>query len=173
MDYLKIGNYIQNQRKNKNLTQKELGEKLGVSFQAVSKWELGETLPDTALLLDLAEVLDTTVDKILNGGSLIIKDRKYINIQDVVDGFKAIEQIKKCFGEKSDFYIGTIDGINKRMNIDLETYLKDEKTREIMYVEVVLQYISNGGYVDMDDVRSYFKNQKMIKYIEDYQSKTK
>ncbi len=41
MDYLKIGNYIRNLRKSKDLTQKELADKLGISFQAVSKWEKG------------------------------------------------------------------------------------------------------------------------------------
>lgn len=41
MDNLKIGNYIQSLRKAKKLTQKELAEKLNISFQAVSKWETG------------------------------------------------------------------------------------------------------------------------------------
>ncbi len=42
----------------KQLTQVQLGERLSVSYQAVSKWERGETLPDTSLLVDLATVLD-------------------------------------------------------------------------------------------------------------------
>ncbi len=41
MDTLKIGRYIQHQRKNAGLTQKELAEKLNISFQSVSKWENG------------------------------------------------------------------------------------------------------------------------------------
>jgi transcriptional regulator with XRE-family HTH domain len=47
MDNLKIGAFIQAQRKAAGLTQKELAERLHVSFQAVSKWENGDCLPDT------------------------------------------------------------------------------------------------------------------------------
>ena len=49
-----VGRQIALLRTDKGLTQSELGERLGVSFQAVSKWERGETLPDTGLLPDLA-----------------------------------------------------------------------------------------------------------------------
>ena len=50
MDTLKIGQYIQHLRKAAGMTQKELAEKLNISFQAVSKWENGDTLPDTGIL---------------------------------------------------------------------------------------------------------------------------
>ena len=55
MDTLKIGQYIQHLRKAAGMTQKELAEKLNISFHAVSKWENGDTLPDTGILLDLCE----------------------------------------------------------------------------------------------------------------------
>ena len=41
MDQIKIGKFIAQQRKEQNLTQRELGEKLGVSYKAESKWETG------------------------------------------------------------------------------------------------------------------------------------
>ena len=53
---------------NKKLTQSELGERLGVSFQAVSKWERGETLPDISILPALADILETSIDYILRCG---------------------------------------------------------------------------------------------------------
>ena len=71
MDNLKIGNYIQNLRKKAGLTQKDLADKLNISFQAVSKWETGESLPDTGILLDLADILGTSVDKLLCGGAVV------------------------------------------------------------------------------------------------------
>ena len=72
MDSLKIGQYIQNLRKAAGLTQKELAEKLNLSFQAVSKWENGDSLPDTGVLLDLCDILNTTADKLLNGGKVSV-----------------------------------------------------------------------------------------------------
>lgn len=73
-----IGQYIKKLRKAKGLTQTELTNKLNISFQSVSKWEIGETLPDTNILLDLCNELDTTVDTLLNGGVIINKKRKLI-----------------------------------------------------------------------------------------------
>ncbi|MBQ4273009.1 MAG: helix-turn-helix transcriptional regulator, partial [Clostridia bacterium] len=64
----KIGQYIKKLRKAKGITQQQLADTLNVSFQAVSKWETGETLPDVALLLDLCNELNTTADMLLNGG---------------------------------------------------------------------------------------------------------
>lgn len=74
-----IGIYIKKLRKNKNLTQQQLANKLNVSFQAVSKWETGETLPDTNILLDLCYELGTTVDTLLNGG-ILNKSRRFIKV---------------------------------------------------------------------------------------------
>ena len=67
MDTIKIGNQIATLRKNKNLTQNELGERLGVSFQAVSKWERGETYPDITMLPVIASFFSVTVDELLWG----------------------------------------------------------------------------------------------------------
>lgn len=52
-------------RKEKGLTQEELARKLGVTFQAVSKWETSQTLPDITLLPGLSQVLDISIDKLL------------------------------------------------------------------------------------------------------------
>lgn len=67
MDTRKTGELIAQARKEKELTQKELAEKLHVSTQAVSKWENGRSCPDIALLEPLAEALDLTVTELLSG----------------------------------------------------------------------------------------------------------
>ncbi len=173
MDNLKIGQYIQSLRKAKGLSQRQLADQLNITFQAVSKWENGESVPDTGILLELCELLDTTVDRLLNGGTYMMKQRKMIHVEDVIEGFRCMEMIGKCFGENSTFYEGMIEGINKRMNIDLLEYLKDPKSREAMYAEVLIQGIMEGKTVDMDEVRSQFNNQHMIDVIEQYLNKTR
>ena len=161
MDNLKIGNYIKELRNKNNLTQNELAEKLNISFQAVSKWEVGETLPDTMILLDLANALNTSVDLILNGGTYLNDKRKMINIKDVVDGFNALENVKKCFGSESLFYKGIVDGINKIMNMDFEDALKNYK--DVLYTEVILQAVINENKTyNMSEVERYIKNPKML-----------
>ena len=173
MDNLKIGQYIQNLRKAAGMTQKELGDKLNISFQAVSKWENGDTLPDTGILLDLCDILHTTADKLLNGGSLAATERGVMKLEDVKKGFASIEEIGRLFGEDSTFYQGMIEGINKKMNIDLLTYLKVPTTREVMYAEVLIQGILSGKTVDMDEIENSFNNRNMVETIRDYLGKMK
>ena len=67
MDYFKIGQFIQERRKELNLTQKQLGEKLNVTDKAVSKWERGLGCPDVSILGELSEILDVGIGEILNG----------------------------------------------------------------------------------------------------------
>ena len=163
MDNIKIGKYIKTLRKNKNMTQKELADELCVSFQAVSKWEIGETLPDTSLLLKLCDILDTSVDKLLNGGAIVMNENKMIKVENIVEGFNSIENVKKCFGEHSTFYKGMVQGINNLMNIDFEEAL--EKYKEVLYTEVIIQYILNGYKVDLDEVRKYITKEHLINEI--------
>ena len=168
MDTLKIGQYIQHLRKANGMTQKQLAEKLNISFQAVSKWENGDALPDTGILLDLCDLLGTTADRLLNGGTLVVGERKLLPLQNVIDGFACIENIGKLFGEDNTFYTGMVEGINQKMNIDLLTYLKDPKTREVLYAEVLIQAILSGKKVDMDEIDAVFKNRKMVDTIRNY-----
>ena len=172
MDNLKIGNYIQNLRKRAGLTQKELAEKLNISFQAVSKWETGESLPDTALLPELSDILGTTVDKLLAGGAIVANERRLMRVEDVKKGFEMIENIGRLFGENCTFYTGMIEGINQKMNIDLLTYLKDPHTRNIMYLEVLIQGIMAGRTVDMEEVEAEFDDPRFVEMIKKYMDKT-
>ena len=63
---MKLHEKIYSQRKLKGLSQEELAEKLGVSRQAVSKWETGEALPEITKLKGLADVFGVTTDYLLN-----------------------------------------------------------------------------------------------------------
>ena len=171
MDTLKIGHYIQQLRKSAGMTQKELAEKLSFSVQAVSKWENGDALPDTGLLLDLCDILNTTADKLLHGGAFAANERRLMRLEDVMTGFRNIESIGVLFGEDSTFFTGMIEGINEKMNMDLLTYLKDPQTREVMYAEVLIQGILSGRTVDMDEIEAGFQNKRMVETIRRYAQK--
>ena len=69
-----IGKFIAKQRKLKELTQEELAEKLGITKNAVSKWERGLCLMDMSLLKPLSEILDVSVNDILAGEIIDNKD---------------------------------------------------------------------------------------------------
>lgn len=67
MDNLKFGNFIKSLRKEKNMTQKDLAKKIGLTDKAISKWERGLSFPDITMLNSLSEVLGVDVSEILNG----------------------------------------------------------------------------------------------------------
>ena len=66
MDQAKTGKFIKEMRKERGLTQRQLAEKLNISEKTVSKWETGNGLPDTGLMLPLCEALNITVNELLS-----------------------------------------------------------------------------------------------------------
>lgn len=87
MNQEKIGKFIQNCRKEKNLTQRELAEKLGVSNRAVSKWESGVSMPDLSLFQPLCKELDITINELFDGERKEekIPDENIINTINLAD----------------------------------------------------------------------------------------
>ena len=67
MDIVKIGKYIAENRKKKNMTQEQLAEKLGVTSKTISRWENGNYMPDISLLKPLSEELGITLNDLLSG----------------------------------------------------------------------------------------------------------
>ncbi|MEG0615463.1 MAG: helix-turn-helix domain-containing protein [Oscillospiraceae bacterium] len=67
MDCIKVGKLILNLRKEKGLTQKQLGDLMNISDKAISKWERGLGIPDVSLLHELSEILNVNIGKILMG----------------------------------------------------------------------------------------------------------
>ncbi|MGM9882400.1 MAG: helix-turn-helix transcriptional regulator [Bacilli bacterium] len=67
MNQEKIGKFIKEIRKKNNLTQNDLASKLGVTYQAVSKWENGKNIPDISLLKEMSQIFDVDIDELLDG----------------------------------------------------------------------------------------------------------
>ena len=76
MNQEKIGKFIKKLRKDNNLTQDELAKKLGVTYQAVSKWENGKSIPDIAILKTISELFEVNIDELLEGN---VKNKKKLN----------------------------------------------------------------------------------------------
>lgn len=74
MDQTKIGKFIAEMRKEQNLTQQDLAEKLGISNKTVSKWECGNGMPDYAVMEALCKVLNINVNELLSGEQLLSQE---------------------------------------------------------------------------------------------------
>lgn len=75
MEQAKVGKFIAECRKNKNMTQAELAEKLNITDRAISKWETGKGMPDSSIMLELCNELDISVNELLSGE--VIKMENY------------------------------------------------------------------------------------------------
>lgn len=75
MDQIKIGRFIAERRKEKDLTQAQLAERLNITDRAISKWETGRSLPDSAIMLDLCSLLGITVNDLLCGEIVSMENR--------------------------------------------------------------------------------------------------
>lgn len=95
MDQIKIGKFIGELRREKKMTQQQLGDKVGVSFKTISKWENGRGMPELSSLKPLSDALQISINELLSGER--IEKNEYIN--------KLEENI-----------INTIDYSDKRIN---------------------------------------------------------
>lgn len=94
---IKTANRLCELRKKHNLSQEELAGMLGVSRQAVSKWERSESSPDTDNLIELAKIYNITLDELLNGEEaikLINENKQSISNENLIDATKS-EKDKK------------------------------------------------------------------------------
>ncbi|MEG0663869.1 MAG: helix-turn-helix transcriptional regulator, partial [Clostridia bacterium] len=92
----KIGEIIAEKRKEKNMTQGQFAEKLSITHQAVSKWERGEAMPEISKLMEVAKILEISLDEILspditsssldyelnNQENNVLNEQKYLNKYD-------------------------------------------------------------------------------------------
>ncbi|WP_042274634.1 helix-turn-helix domain-containing protein [[Clostridium] dakarense] len=99
MEKLKIGEVIKSLRRNKNVTQEQLANIIGISTPAVSKWESGTSYPDITVLPILANYFEVTIDELLNYKNELTKEEIeeiFKKCEDLISQEKVDESIKLC-----------------------------------------------------------------------------
>lgn len=91
-----IGDNIRKFRQKMNLTQEQLGNSVGVSSQAVSKWECGDNIPDTTLIVSIANVLDVSTDRLL-GNEKTCENDVFTDIIKIIRDTPENDKYKKSF----------------------------------------------------------------------------
>ena len=79
-----IGKFIAECRKEKQLTQIQLADKLGITNRAVSKWETGKSVPDVSIMLELCDELEISVNELLCGRHLDMEEEKMENNNNIL-----------------------------------------------------------------------------------------
>ena len=85
MNQEKIGKFILKLRKEKNMTQQELADKIGVTDRAISKWENGRGMPDLSLMKPLCDELGITINELISGENLDKKEYKEKSEENIIN----------------------------------------------------------------------------------------
>ena len=95
MDQVKIGRFIAEQRKARQLTQRQLAGELDISDKTISKWETGKGLPEVSLMLPLCQALHITVNDLLSGEKVQPADYQKKAEENMMDLMKENQENKK------------------------------------------------------------------------------
>ena len=92
MNQEKVGKFIAKLRKEKNMTQQELANKLNITDRAISKWENGKAMPDSGVMLDLCNELKISVNELLSGEMISMENKNEKQEQLLLDMAKEVEK---------------------------------------------------------------------------------
>lgn len=158
MNQEKIGKFIASKRKEHNLTQEQMAEKLNISKNAVSKWERGLNLPDVSIMQELCKILGITLNELFIGEKII--DEKYKEVADN-NLLNALENSSFTLKEKIEFY---------KKKWEKEHFF--ELTIEMLVIVffIIYGFIKDNGFqylfMVIGFVGGIIENNRMMAYIE-------
>ena len=151
-DTKKFGRYISRLRKNADMTQSELADKLFLTRQAISRYELGESFPDVSILINIADIFSVSLDELINSGEPTRAELKILgsvaggkkdiaadNINDIIGIAPLLKP--SILGKLSDSL--SKQGIDISSIVALSEYLNDEN---------VIKLLENVTLDKVDDV---------------------
>lgn len=131
-DTKKFGAYIAQERKNSGLTQSELADKLCLTRQAISKYELGDSFPDISILIQIAELFEITLDELVGSGSPTYGESKIIKSNINVDNIVNLAPLVRpstlgAFASKLNN-----EGIDITPIVSIAQYLNDDDILQVI-----------------------------------------
>lgn len=148
MNQQKVGEFIKKLRKENHLTQAEFAEKYGITYQAVSNWEHGKNLPDIALLKQIADDFNVSIDELLGSEKKPLKkDNNYLIIS-VIIAVALIILFIIYLNKHNDFEFKTLSANCSNFKISGSISYNKDKTSI---------YINNINYCDTSNEKEYVK----------------
>lgn len=149
LDTKKIGGFLKELRKQNNMTQEQLGERIGVTNKTISRWETGNYMPPIECLKLLSDIYQISINEIIAGKILNEENYKQESEENITIAFEAME----ARNEKLENILISVIGITTVLAISIMFLLPDgeslssfEKVKEILVVVFVwaLAIISNS-----------------------------
>lgn len=148
MNQQKVGELIKKLRKDNHLTQAEFAEKYGITYQAVSNWEHGKNLPDIALLKQIADDFNVSIDELLGSEKKPLKKDNNSLIIGVIFAVVLIILFIIYLNKHNDFEFKTLSANCSNFKISGSISYNKDKTSI---------YINNINYCDTSNEKEYVK----------------
>ena len=98
MNQTAIGSYIAKKRREMNLTQEQLAEKLGVSNKTISKWENGKCMPDYSIIQELCETLSISLPELMDGEDEAEDSVRVYDDEQILDLIRRTQELERQKG---------------------------------------------------------------------------
>ena len=170
MNQIKIGKFIAECRKNKNMTQAELAEKLNITDRAISKWETGKGMPDSSIMLELCNELDISVNELLSGEKIEMDNYHKIAEENLVE-LKKLDETKNRMLLQLEIIIGILSAI-AFLGVVLLTNIFVENQTYISIICIclfIIFFIGISFTLKIETIAGYYECKKCNhKYIPKY-----
>lgn len=148
MNQQKVGEFIKKLRKENKLTQAEFADKYGITYQAVSNWEHGKNLPDIALLKQIADDFNVSIDELLGSEKKSLKKNNNLLIIGIIFVIALIILFIIYLNNHNDFEFKTLSSNCSNFKISGSISYNKDKTSI---------YINNINYCDTSNEKEYVK----------------
>jgi len=172
MDQIKIGSFISLKRKEKKITQKELSEKLNITDRAISKWENGICLPDVGTIPELCRILGITINDLLSGEVVDMKDNEKKLEENLLQMTKLKEERDKEL-LILEIFIGVIVSVIMFLCIFIASFVSmPDWVRVVLIIAGIIPFAIGICYaLRIEQIAGYYEcNKCHYKYVPTYLS---
>lgn len=161
IDLIKIGNFIAEMRKEKNITQSMLAEKLGITDRAISKWERGICLPDAGLMISLCGILGISVNDLLTGEKISMEKTSEVTEKNLVELAAKLGRSNKMLLRAEIIYTTIILLFFIGICCLTETFVDSQNLKIVIIAgSVVLLFICVGFSLFIETKAGYYECKK-------------
>ena len=172
MEQAKVGKFIAKCRKNKNMTQAELAEKLNITDRAISKWETGKGMPDSSIMLELCNELDISVNELLSGEVIKMEGYNQKAEENLLEMKKQKEETDREM-LRLEIVIGYISSITFLILIFLASFVEMHSVIRILLIigGSIVFAVGVINAIKIEQTAGYYECDKChYKYIPTYKS---
>jgi len=174
MNQEKIGKFIAKLRKDKNMTQEDLAQILGVNSRSVSRWETGKCMPDLSLLSPISEELEVSINELMSGEKIASKEYQNTFEKNMVTTISKVDKSNKAWKILYRLSMGLLIlvwgtiGISIFLNNYQLTMKYNSKTMNITKNEnLTLEFVEQQLNIEVKNVMGLDTQYLITSYIED------